>query len=92
MQPTNHGAAFIAMDGNAIMPAAQFAQRMEMLVDEIHAAPLADGAKRLFVPGEMEWERHAHAMPHGITLPSDVVEKLESVSVETGVPISFIKS
>jgi hypothetical protein len=31
-------------------------------------------------------------MQHGITLPSDVVEKLESVSVETGVPIPFIKS
>lgn len=92
MQPTNHGAAFIALDVNTIMPAAQFAQRMEMLVDEIHAAPLADGAKRLCVPGEMGWERHAHAMQHGITLPSDVMEKLESVSVETGVPLSFLKT
>src|SRR3954466_3282352 len=28
-QPTNHGAAFIAIDINAIMPASQFASRME---------------------------------------------------------------
>src|SRR6185436_19833724 len=63
---THHGAAFIVMDTNAIMPAAQFASRMEALIDEIHAAPLAEGADRLRVPGEIEWERHDRAMQRGI--------------------------
>src|SRR5512139_1101688 len=72
-QPTNHGAAFLAIDTNAVMPAAAFARRMEALVDEIHAAPRAEGVERLYVPGEMEWERHAQAMKQGIQLPPDVV-------------------
>ena len=31
--------------------------RIEALVDEVHAAPTADGVERIYVPGEMEWER-----------------------------------
>ena len=84
-QPTHHGAAFIAIDVNAIMPAADFAGRMESLVDEIHAAPRADGVERLFVPGEMEWERHARAMKEGIPLPADVVASLQKAAEMTGV-------
>src|SRR5512136_1859268 len=61
-KPTDHGAAFLAIHTNAIMPGAEFARRMEALVDEIHAAPRADGVERLYVPGEMEWERHGRAM------------------------------
>ena len=73
-KPADHGAAFIAIDVNTIMPAAEFTRRVEALVDEIHRAPRADGVDRLFVPGEMEWEKHARATREGIALPSDVVE------------------
>jgi LDH2 family malate/lactate/ureidoglycolate dehydrogenase len=83
-QPTNHGAAFIVIDVNAIMPAAQFATRMETLIDEIHAAPLAEGAAQLLVPGEIEWERHERAMTHGILLPEDVVTNLKKAADMTG--------
>lgn len=75
-KPTDHGAAFIAIDVNTIMPAADFTRRIEALVDEIHQSPRADGVERLFVPGEMEWNRHARATREGIALPSDVVESL----------------
>jgi ureidoglycolate dehydrogenase (NAD+) len=82
-QPTHHGAAFLAIDTNAIMPAAQFARRMESLVDEIHAAPRADGVERLYVPGEMEWERHGRAMKEGIRLPPDVWASLQEAAKMT---------
>ena len=85
-QPTNHGAAFIVIDLNAIMPAAQFASRMEALIDEIHAAPLADGASQLRVPGEIEWERYDRAMTNGIPLPEDVVENSQKAATLTGLP------
>ena len=81
-QPTHHGAAFIAIDTDAIMPATEFARRMEAMVDEIHQAPRADGAERLYVPGEMEWERYERAMKDGIMLPPDVAEKLFGVATE----------
>jgi LDH2 family malate/lactate/ureidoglycolate dehydrogenase len=83
-QPTHHGAAFLAIDTNTLMPAAEFAHRMETLVDEIHAAPRADGVERLYVPGEMEWERHAHAVQEGIPLPPDVLASLRAAAQMTG--------
>jgi ureidoglycolate dehydrogenase (NAD+) len=79
-QPTNHGAAFVVIDTNAIMPATQFTRRMEALIEEIHAAPLAEGATRLRVPGEIEWERREQAMKHGIPLPEDVVTNLRKAA------------
>lgn len=83
-KPTNHGAAFVVIDTNAIMPSATFAQRMEALVDEIHQAPRADGVKRLYVPGEMEWERYDHALKHGIALPEDVIPSLQKAADLSG--------
>jgi len=86
-QPTNHGAAFLALDTNAIMPAAQFARRMEALVDEVHAAPRAEGVERLYVPGEMEWERHECALKEGLRLPPDVVASLREAAQMTGLDL-----
>jgi len=79
-QPTNHGAAFLAIDVNAIMPEEQFLKRMETLIEEIHAAPRAKGVERLYVPGEMEWERYSRAMVEGIPLPEDVVTSLRKAA------------
>jgi ureidoglycolate dehydrogenase (NAD+) len=87
-KPTQHGAAFIVIDSQAIMPAAEFTRRMETLVDEIHAAPLADGAERLRVPGETEWERHDRAMQQGIPLPEDVVANLQKAAAMTGLDLA----
>jgi ureidoglycolate dehydrogenase (NAD+) len=90
-QPTHHGAAFLAIDAQAIMPATAFARRMEVLVDEIHAAPRAEGVERLYLPGEMEWTNHARAMKEGIRLPSDVVGSLEEAAKTAGLDLaSFI--
>lgn len=86
-KPTNHGAAFIAIDVNAIQPISEFLGRTEAMVDEIHKAPRADGVDRLFVPGEMKWERHARALEEGIPLPSDVVASLRDAAVMTGLDL-----
>ncbi len=76
-RPTGHGAAFIAIDVQSMMPCQKFTDRIEALIQEIHSAPRADGVSRLYVPGEMEWERHARAIQEGIVLPSDVVASLQ---------------
>ena len=74
--PTNHGAAFLAIDIAKIMPPDQFAIRVTHLVDEIHASPTADGVERLLIPHEREWNHRRKALVEGINLPSDVVGKL----------------
>ena len=83
-QPTHHGAAFLAIDINAMMPAGIFRQRIEAMVDEIHQAPRADGVARVYIPGEMEWERYEIATKNGIALPSDVVASLQEAAVMVG--------
>lgn len=78
--PTRHNAAFLAIDVAAIAPRDEFSARVDALIDEIHAAPKAEGADRIFVPGEMEWERRRKALAEGIDLPSDVRDKLQSIA------------
>lgn len=79
-QPTHHGGAFIAIDVAAIMEPQQFAARVDALIDEIHAAPVAEDAQRILVPGEMEWQRRRQAIGNGIPLPSDVVDSLRGLA------------
>ena len=64
---------------------------MEALIDEIHAAPLAEGAKNLRVPGEMEWERYEHALAEGIPMPEDVVTNLKKAAAMTGLSPAWLK-
>jgi ureidoglycolate dehydrogenase (NAD+) len=85
--PTGHGGAFLAIDCAAMTPQADFETRMAQLVDEIHAAPRADGVDRLYVPGEMEWDRYERAMAVGIALPADVVASLAGAAAIVGLDI-----
>lgn len=79
-RPTGHGAAFLAIDVATIAPPAEFAARVEALVDEIHAAPTADGVERVQLPGEREWAQHRRALAEGILLPPDVVERVREAA------------
>ena len=85
--PTGHGAAFLAIDADAMMPTGAFERRVEALVDEVHAAPKADGSERIYVPGEMEWERYDRAMQDGILLPPDVVASLRETAALVGLDV-----
>lgn len=76
--PSKHNAAFIAIDVKQFC-GDSFGERVDYLIDELHAAPKADGATRILVPGEIEWERREQALKNGIPLPADVLEKLNSV-------------
>jgi ureidoglycolate dehydrogenase (NAD+) len=86
-KPTEHGAAFIAIDINAMMPASQFAGRIEHLIDEIHNAPKAEGSDRIFLPGEKEWERYEHSIKEGISLPAEVMESLQGAAELCGLDL-----
>jgi len=86
--PTDHGAAFLAIDIGVMMPPEDFARRMEELIAEVHSSPRADGVDRLFVPGERDWERYDSAMVDGIPLPPDVVTSLQSAADSVGLDLA----
>ena len=69
------------------MPLEEFQRRIDGLVQEVHAAPKADGSDRIYVPGEKEWEKREKSLKAGILLPSDVIESLRRLAEHTGVPV-----
>jgi ureidoglycolate dehydrogenase (NAD+) len=79
---TGHGAAFMAIDINAMMPIDEFKQRVDQTIREIRAAPRTKGVERIYLPGEMEWERREKALANGIELPEDVAKSLQALAGE----------
>ena len=63
---------FMFIDVATIMDPDQFGLRMEDAIKEITESPKAAGADRIYLPGEMEWERYSAAVSRGLDLPSDV--------------------
>ncbi len=86
--PTGHGAAFLAFDVAALTPVEVFKRRVDALAQEIREAPKARGAGRIYLPGEMEWERRETALREGIVLPPDVAASVTALSEELGVPMT----
>jgi ureidoglycolate dehydrogenase (NAD+) len=78
--PTFHGAAFLAIDPRCIAPEGRFRSRVDALIDEIHAAPKAEGKERIYVPGEREWDNYNRSLNEGIELPADVWDSLQGAA------------
>ncbi len=81
-QPTGHGAAFLAVNIAAMMPIAAFKSRADHIVREIRSAPRAVGSDRIYLPGEIEWERRRKALTDGLFLPADVLQSLKTLANE----------
>lgn len=88
-QPTRHGSGFIAIDVAVIAEPGEFNRRVGELIDEIHAAPTADGVKRLLVPGEREWSNARQA--EAAKLPADVREKLAEAARESSLNPTWLR-
>ena len=83
--PTDHGAAFLAIDAGAALPIDAFRSRVDDLIDEIHRAPTAPRVEKVLLPGEMEWERRRKAEAGGIPLPAEIAESLGAMGAEAGI-------
>ena len=84
---TNQGHAFVAIDIGAMMPIEQFKERMDRMIREIRSAPKAKGSERIYLPGEMEWERRDKALVEGMVLPDHVVINLAGLAEDVGLDL-----
>ncbi len=75
-QPTQHGAAFIAIDPAVFGPREEFLARVDKLIDEIHAAPAAEGIERILVPGDREFAAQQRAQREPLVLSADVAQNV----------------
>lgn len=73
----------IAIDG--LMTPEAFRARMDELVDQIHAAELAPGYDRIYVPGEIEHELSSRRQREGIPVEGPILAELEALAMSFGV-------
>jgi len=89
-QPTQHGAAFLAVDVGAMMPQDVFQQRVDKMIRDVRQAPKAKGSDRIYVPGEIEWQKRGEALAHGIALPADVLASLRGLAEDLGMKVDWL--
>ncbi len=83
-EPPGTGHTFIAIDVGKFMPIADFKRRMDEMIRDIKKSPKAKGSDRIWLPGEIEWERRKVALEDGIALPEIVLNSLAKLSNEVG--------
>jgi len=83
------GHLVLAIDIAAVADPGSFGERMEALIAEMKAVPLAEGFEEIFFPGELEDRSRARTEREGIDLPDKTVEALEQLAAETGVPLEI---
>jgi ureidoglycolate dehydrogenase (NAD+) len=87
-KPTGHGAAFIAIDPAVFGPREAFLERVDKLIDEIHATPPIDGVERIIVPGDPEFENQRRAQSEAVVLPAEVANNVKRAAEMVGLSIA----
>jgi len=79
------GNLVIALDVKVFMPFTEFARRMDTLIDNIKAVPLAEGVKEIRISGERGAKSEAEQRQSGISLDSDTIVGLSELGEKLGV-------
>ncbi len=80
------GQFFLAIQVDGFMPIAEFRDRMDQLIDQIHQSRRAPGSERIFVQGEIEYEMAQRRIREGIPLEEPTVDNLRRLASEAGAP------
>jgi LDH2 family malate/lactate/ureidoglycolate dehydrogenase len=84
-KPSAIGHFFMVINPRAFMPIREFKSRVDGLAQQIKDTPRAAGVERIYVPGEMEWEREAAARTHGLELDAATLNSLVELADELGI-------
>lgn len=91
MSSTNNaGHAFIAIDVSKMLDLETFYARITQMADELKNGPKAKGAEKIFLPGEMEWDRREKALESGeIELTDAMVSSLKALAEASNLEINL---
>ncbi len=84
--PSDIGSVFAAVNIDSFMDLSEFKARMDAALREIKQSPLAEGAQRIYIPGEIEFETKAERLKNGIPVPEPIVKEFIALGAELGVP------
>lgn len=83
--PANIGHTFIAIDVSRLMPIEIFNQRMESMISDIKAVPVADGFSEIRIPGERRQSIAQERLSTGIPINPFLMKELQELAAELGV-------
>jgi ureidoglycolate dehydrogenase (NAD+) len=84
-KPTRAGHFFLALDLKTVGEPAEFKQRMDRMIGDLHALTPAPGVDRVRVPGELEFEARRDRTANGIPLPQAIWEDLRKTGATYGI-------
>lgn len=86
----NAGHAFIAVDVSKMMPYDNFIKRITQMSTELKNSKLATGATKIYLPGEMEWDKFDLASKTGyLEITDAMADSYIKLSDMTGVKINI---
>ncbi|MDD4146615.1 MAG: Ldh family oxidoreductase [Clostridia bacterium] len=85
-RPQNLGHFFLAFDVENFMPIDEFKQRMDQMIQNIRNSKVAAGFNRIYMPGEIEYEKSKKIRAQGITIDETVFRNLNELAQKLGVP------
>jgi LDH2 family malate/lactate/ureidoglycolate dehydrogenase len=85
-EPTDVGSFFAAVNVESFMDLPEFTAAIDKAIREIKTSTRADGVKRIYIPGEIEFEMKAERLAHGIPIPEQVVKDFIDLGRELALP------
>jgi LDH2 family malate/lactate/ureidoglycolate dehydrogenase len=87
--PSGIGHFFGAMRVDAFRPKDEFKRDMDDLIRRLKEAPKAEGAERIYIHGEKEFETAELMARQGIPLNPKVAEELRAIANQLGISKTF---
>lgn len=84
IKPGGAGHLMIVLDIAAFQSTAEFGSRMEAMIAELKAVPLAEGFDEIVYPGELEARNEARNRVAGLALPSNTIDDLTRLAEQFG--------
>ncbi len=85
--PTGVGVFTMAIDIERFMPLGQFKPLMDSYIQSIKKSKRAKDVLRIYLPGEIEFEKERKSLTEGIELDLSVVESLNQILEKMGSPL-----
>ncbi|MHB8907325.1 MAG: Ldh family oxidoreductase [Syntrophales bacterium] len=86
VDPTDVGSVFAAINVESFMDLPEFTASMDKAIREVKTSKKADGVKRIYLPGEIEFEMKAERLANGIPIPEPVVKDFIALGRELDLP------
>jgi LDH2 family malate/lactate/ureidoglycolate dehydrogenase len=83
-KPSQIGHFFMAIDVGQFEDVATFKARVDRMIRDVKDSEPAEGARELFMPGEMEWNAKRERLQRGVPLLTSIVDDLEKLAAGLG--------